>query len=151
MDPASIAKEAWNQIRRHHDRTRHPVPEAYFDWHLDPGIAPGLLGEAARNREPLLINRAGSWARRPEPVTAVPNLFLCGDYVRTSTDLACMEGANEAARRAVNGVLRALHLRAPACKLWSPREPAAARSAQALDTVRWRMGKPHMLMRADPA
>ena len=38
-------------------------------------------------------------------MTAIPNLFLASDYVQTFTDLATMEGANEAARRAVNGIL----------------------------------------------
>ena len=38
---------------------------------------------------------------------ADPNLFLAADFVRTHTDLATMEGANEAARRAVNGILAA--------------------------------------------
>ena len=40
-------------------------------------------------------------------VTAIPNLFLASDYIQTYTDLATMEGANEAARRAVNGILDA--------------------------------------------
>jgi N-methylhydantoinase A len=38
---------------------------------------------------------------RPEAASAIPNLVFAADYVRTSTDLASMEGANEAARRAV--------------------------------------------------
>ena len=48
-----------------------------------------------------------SWALRPEATTATPNLFFASDYVRTHTDLATMERANEAARRAVNGMLDA--------------------------------------------
>ena len=60
---------------------------------------PGFL----RNAEPLLVNLVNTWALRPEATTAIPNLFLASDYVRTHTDLATMEGANEAARRAVNG------------------------------------------------
>ena len=64
---------------------------------LDPAIVyPNPT--AATNLEPLLINTAGSWEDRPEAVTAVDNLFLAADYVRTHTDLATMEGANEAAR-----------------------------------------------------
>ena len=39
--------------------------------------------------------------------TEIPNLFLASDYVRTFTDLATMEGANEAARRSVNAIIDA--------------------------------------------
>ena len=75
-------------------------------WFLDPAIEfPNPT--AATNLEPLLINTAGSWADRPDAVTRIPNLFLAADFVRTHTDLATMEGANEAARRAVNGILDA--------------------------------------------
>ena len=34
-------------------------------------------------------------------------MFLAADYVRTNTDLTTMEGANEAARRAVNCIIDA--------------------------------------------
>src|SRR5258707_1104638 len=57
------------------------------------------------NLDPLLINTAGSWANRPGWETPIDNLVLAGDYIRTSTDLATMEGANEAGRRAVNCIL----------------------------------------------
>ena len=42
---------------------------------------------------PLLTNEVGMWSSRPEAKTAVPNLFLAGDYCRTHIDLVCMEGA----------------------------------------------------------
>jgi len=70
------------------------------------------------NTEPLLVNRAGSRALRPEACTGIPNLYLAADYVKTETDLACMEGANEAARLAVNGILDATASREPRCTLW---------------------------------
>jgi len=57
------------------------------------------------NAEPLLVNRNNAQHLRPEARTPVANMFLAGDYVRTETDLATMEGANEAARHAVNGLL----------------------------------------------
>jgi hypothetical protein len=47
------------------------------------------------NAEPLLINHAGSLGARPEAYTEVGNLFLAADYLRTYTDLATMEAANE--------------------------------------------------------
>jgi len=61
---------------------------------------------ADRNDEPLLINIIGSWNKRPQATTEIPNLFLASDYVQTKTNLATMEGANEAARLAVNGIFK---------------------------------------------
>lgn len=42
---------------------------------------------------PLFSNGVGSWAHRPEPTTALPNLFLAGDYVRNHMDVVGMETA----------------------------------------------------------
>ncbi len=75
------------------------------------------------NLERLLVNTAGSWAHRPEAVTEIKNLFLASDYVRTYTDLATMEGANEAARRAVNGILDRSQSTRPRCKVWPLSDP----------------------------
>jgi hypothetical protein len=81
------------------------------------------------NTEPMLINRPGSRALRPDVTTSIPNLFLAGDYVFTDTDLACMEGANEAARHAVNAILDATASLERRCELWKfspPRQAAEA-------------------------
>ena len=48
-----------------------------------------------------------SWADRPQAATEIGNLLLASDYVRTHTELATMEGANEAGHRAVNAILLA--------------------------------------------
>ena len=96
---------------------------------LDPAIEFPNPTQAA-NLEPLLVNTSGSWADRPDAVTRIPNLFLASDYVRTYTDLATMEGANEAARRAVNGILDASGSSAPRCEIWPLREPAVFGPAQ---------------------
>lgn len=53
----------------------------------------------------------------------VPNMLLASDYVRTYTDVACMEAANEAARRAVNALLLDTGSDAKPCKLWKLHEP----------------------------
>jgi hypothetical protein len=86
-------------------------------------------------------------------VTSVPNLFLASDFVRTHTDLATMEGANEAARRAVNGILDAERSSARRCEVWKPAEPAIFGPARLLDRVRWKLGhrpaKPPLRVTAD--
>ncbi|WP_157781005.1 hypothetical protein [Hymenobacter sedentarius] len=83
------------------------------------------------NTEPLLVNTANSWGLRPESFCGIENLFLASDYVRTNTDLATMEGANEAARRAVNGIIAASGSSAPLCKIWPLHEP------DVLAVLRW--------------
>jgi hypothetical protein len=50
-----------------------------------------------------------SWTKRTKQAS---------DYVRTHTDLATMEGANEAARRATNAILAVSGVAAPPCDLW---------------------------------
>ena len=115
------------------------------DWFLDPDIQlpnPGTV----TNVEPLLINHAGSLAARPEAYTEVGNLFLAADYVRTHTDLATMEAANEAARRATNAILAVSGVAATPCDLWEFDVPIAIRNAQRLDQVRFRMGLPNLLL-----
>jgi hypothetical protein len=110
-------------------------------WFLDPDIQlPNPT--ASTNLEPLLINTAGSWADRPCAVTRIPNFFLASDFVRTYTDLATMEGANEAARRAVNGILEATGSRKPRCRLWKLDEPAVLAPFRAWDRVQWALHLP---------
>jgi uncharacterized protein with NAD-binding domain and iron-sulfur cluster len=112
-------------------------------WFLDPDIVLPNPSPAT-NLEPLLINTAGSWRDRPTATTRIPNLYLAADYVGTYTDLAKMEGANEAARRAVNGILRAAGSSAPPCRLWPLQEPAMLAPARFVDWVRWKLRLPHV-------
>lgn len=123
-----------------------------IDWNIDHDIRehPCKDGDHTLdcvNREPLLINTAGSWRYRPEATSRITNLFLASDYVRTHTQLACMEGANEAARRAVNGILEASDSTAPPCALWPLEEPAVLRPLQALDRAAYGVGAPNPLDR----
>ncbi|HEX5026244.1 MAG TPA: FAD-dependent oxidoreductase [Agriterribacter sp.] len=77
----------------------------------------------SKNTEPLLVNKVDTWRLRPESHCSIPNLFFAADYVRTHTDLATMEGANEAARRAVNNIIEASGNRSPLCEIWDLHEP----------------------------
>lgn len=70
-----------------------------------------------------MVNTAGSLQYRPEAFTEVPNLFLASDYVKTYTDVACMEAANEAVRRAVNAVLDRVGSTTARASVWPLKEP----------------------------
>ena len=145
-----IFEEVWGQLEDHLDGALDGV--GVIDRFLDPAIVfPNPTGAA--NLEPLLVNTAGSWSDRPDAVTRIPNLFLASDYVRTHTDLATMEAANEAARRAVNGIIAATGSSAKPCEVWALREPLAFAAARALDRVRWKLfhrpAKPPLELAAD--
>jgi hypothetical protein len=134
-----IREEVWDQLRDHLESRLDGVDVRA--WFLDEDIElPNPSG--ATNAEPLLVNTAGSWADRPDARTRIPNLLLAADYVRTHTDLATMEGANEAARRAVNAILDATGSTAPRCGVWPLYEPPALAPARALDKLLWRLGRP---------
>jgi uncharacterized protein with NAD-binding domain and iron-sulfur cluster len=120
-----IVQEVKTQIRRHLATTAWA--EALGDDNIvtafvDEDIYQPYPGGMNVNAEKLMINTAGSWAHRPAAVTQIQNLFLASDYVRTYTDLATMEGANEAARRAVNGILVRSQSTQPRCKVWPLRD-----------------------------
>ena len=62
--------------------------------------------------------------------------------MRTYTDLATMEGANEAARRAANAILAATRSTAPGCRVWPLAEPTVFKPARLLDRVLWKLHRP---------
>jgi uncharacterized protein with NAD-binding domain and iron-sulfur cluster len=138
-----VREEVWAQLEQGlNDAGIEVLEDAnVLSWFLDPSIVYPNPNEAS-NLEPLLINTAGSWSDRPDAVTAIDNLFLASDYVRTHTDLATMEGANEAARRAVNGILHASGSSAPPCRIWKLAEPAIFAPARAIDRIRFKLGRP---------
>ncbi|HEX5864239.1 MAG TPA: FAD-dependent oxidoreductase, partial [Casimicrobiaceae bacterium] len=142
-----IKEEVWAQLKAalNAPGSMQLEDRNLVDWFLDPDI---LLPnpDTVTNLEPLLINHAGSLAARPGAYTEVGNLFVAADYVRTYTDLATMEGANEAARRATNAILAVSGVAAPPCDLWEFDIPIAMRNAQLLDQVRFRMGLPNLLL-----
>jgi geranylgeranyl pyrophosphate synthase len=141
--PEEVAAETWEQLKRSMNSGSAEVLEDgnLCGWFLDPDIAadptrPGRL----TNLEPLLVNYVDTWRLRPEAVTAIPNLFLAADYVRTHTDLATMEAANEAARRAVNGILDSDGFSGSRCDIWPLEEPAVLEPFRSYDAARFRLG-----------
>jgi uncharacterized protein with NAD-binding domain and iron-sulfur cluster len=138
-----LIREVWEQLKRslNHGGTEVLKDEYLYEWFLDPDVQL-REGVSDTNEEPLLVNLVNTWALRPEAVTRIPNLFLAADYVRTHTDLATMEAGNEAARRAVNGILQASGARAKRCDLWKLHEPEIFAPWRAMDLARYQQGLP---------
>ncbi|MCC5939916.1 MAG: FAD-dependent oxidoreductase [Balneolaceae bacterium] len=149
-----IFDEVWIQLKKSLN-TGATVPlkeEMVMDWFLDSDIEidekpfpePETPGNASysRNREPLLVNRVNTWSLRPEPYTNIPNLFLASDYVKTNTDLATMEGANEAARKAVNAIIQASGSNKKMCEIWDLHEPLILSPLRWADKKRYEKGLP---------
>jgi uncharacterized protein with NAD-binding domain and iron-sulfur cluster len=144
---AEVAREVWHQLSEHLRDTDPEIlePGLVHSWFLDPGVRWNPARRRNRNATPLLVNTVGSWKDRPTPRTAIPNLFLSGDYVQNDIDLATMEGANETGRAAVAALLDAAGSSAEppqTHKLYDPPEFAALK---ALDAQLYRQGLPNLL------
>ncbi|MEU7154385.1 FAD-dependent oxidoreductase [Streptomyces sp. NPDC045470] len=143
-----IAAEVWAQMKAAlEDTGRTYLPDdVLHSWFLDPAVS-GTGGPEPANDEPYLLNDAGSWEHRPDAATAIPNLFLAADYVRTysNVDFTSMETANEAGRRAANALLDAAGSDAGRVRLFAGYRPPEFEAAKLLDATRYRLGLPHIL------
>ncbi|MGY5044151.1 hydroxysqualene dehydroxylase [Streptomyces sp. 900105755] len=139
-----IVAELWAQLKDGlNDSGKTTLrDEDRLGWFMDPAVT-GLGGPDPHNREQLLIHPTGTLYHRPSARTAVPNLFLAGDYIRTDVDLATMEGANESARRAVNALLDADGSDAERCDVWELFRPPELEPLKRVDEVRYRLGLPN--------
>ncbi len=57
--------------------------------------------------EELFINAVGTWKHRPRTTTAIPNLFIAGDFVQTPVDVVTIEAAAMSGLMAAEAVRRA--------------------------------------------
>jgi uncharacterized protein with NAD-binding domain and iron-sulfur cluster len=134
-----IIKEIWGQLKKSLNINGKIIlkDEHLHNWYLDADIEFDI---PKKNKEPLLVNTINSWDLRPYAYTRVPNLFLASDYVKTYTDLATMEGANEAAKRAVNCIIDSSGVYAKKCKLWNLHEPWILSVFRRADKTRYNKG-----------
>ena len=141
LDPAIVETGAGSETHRADGegaaqrRAEHPSGRGL----REAAIAAG----GVTNSSPLLINTVGSLRNRPPADTAVENLTLAGDYVRTNSDLASMESADEAGRRAAGAILERSRHRGPKPQLWELEEPSLFEPFKRQDRVRYRLGLPH--------
>lgn len=104
-----IFREVWAVLKERIAR-RDPAfrDSNVHSWTLDPAIkfAPGGGGVVA-NEETLTVQTVGTWEKRPKGPTAIPNLFLSGDWIRVTANVCSMEAANQGGRQAAQAVLAA--------------------------------------------
>jgi len=148
--PEEVAHEVWCQLKaglntNGADGLDGDVlrDELLHSWHLDDDLD-YAQGVPPTNHARLLVHPPGAWSLRPEAGTAVPNLVLAADYVRTFTDLATMEGANEAGRRAANVILERSRSTAPVAGVWPLHEPATFDMWKRLDDRLYHAGHRHL-------
>lgn len=165
---SDVANEVWAQLRSSLTRDdRCMLPERYAAFHIDDSIVfpyepsdPRSFKERknddggkgagpsstyrALNTSPYFIHPAGSHLIRPRAETGISNLFLAADYVRTGTDLATMEGANEAARLAVNAILAQRSSSGRGCAIFKFEEPAEFDYVKSIDKDLFTRGEPHL-------
>ena len=145
--PKQVAKEVFEQIKLHLNDNGEEIltDDMVASWHLDPAIKWHPRKGRNSNAEPLLVNTVGTWEKRPQARTKIPNLFLAGDYVQTDVDLATMEGANEAGRDAANAVLDAAGSKAEPAAKYKLYDPPEFEAAKAIDRELYKQGQPNAL------
>jgi uncharacterized protein with NAD-binding domain and iron-sulfur cluster len=138
-----IKNEVWEELKLSLNDSGSIVltDDMLIDYYLDRDIRFNPLTKTT-NEEPLLVNKINTWKLRPEAQTEIKNLKLASDYVRTYTDLATMEGANEAARRAVNSLLENEKYKGELCGVWPMKEPDLLRVYRWYDEKRFKKGLP---------
>lgn len=149
--PDEIAQETWAQLKAHLNDTGEATltDDLVHSWFLDPAITRSGTPDVA-NDEPLFIQNVGSWADRPESMTAIGNLFIAGDWVRTNINITSMEGANEGARQAVNALLDAAGSAAPRCSLRGLFRPPEFEHLKSVDRARYHAQQPNLFDIDDP-
>jgi len=146
--PDEIAEEVWYQIKSAVNGAGEGgqilTDDLRHSYHLDTDLDySGGLPPVNNSR--LLVHPPGSWHVRPEAGTAIPNLVLASDYVKTHTNLATMEGANEAARRAVNAILERSGSTAGKSEVWPLVEPGGVIAVmKMIDRLFYKAGQKHL-------
>lgn len=137
-----IKAEVWAQMRDSLNSGGTILTDAdLHSIYIDPDIILPASG-MAKNEEPLFISELNTWYLQPEAHTNISNFFLASDYVHNKIQLATMEGANEAARAAVNSIIDASGVCAPYCTIRKLLEPDPFLMYRMYDQRRYDQGLP---------
>lgn len=138
-----IFDEVWSTLKQRFGRFDRALVDAnVHSWFLDPAISWGADGRV-RNAEPLTVQTVGTWAKRPKGPTAVPNLFVAGDWIQTNANVVSMEGANQAGRIVAQAILDSAGSGAADVVRYDYFVPPQIAPLQQLDAQRFAAGQPN--------
>jgi uncharacterized protein with NAD-binding domain and iron-sulfur cluster len=142
-----VATEVWAQLKASFNKADLTCldDDDVLGYYIDDAVSYDEAGKPKnQNAMPILVNSVNSWHLRPTTHTNIDNLFLAGDYVKTNTDLATMEGANEAAKRAVNAILQQDRAsKSTHCTIYTLKVPFVFRIYRRIDAWYYKRGLPY--------
>jgi hypothetical protein len=142
--PDEFAHEIWEQLKRSLNDAGQVqlTDDLILSWSIDP---------SARYRhgrwtidDRIATATVASRAERPDVNTAIPNLFLAGDYLKSDWRTGIMEAANYNGRRAANAVLDTSGSRESRATAVKPYRPPEWEPFKRIDEDRWRGGQPNL-------
>jgi hypothetical protein len=109
-------------------------------------IDPGMIRRNGRliSDDPLVLPSAGQLPDRPDVTTGIPNLMLCGDYLKSEWEVANMETASFNARRAANAVLERAGSHETRVSAIGPYRPPEWEPLKRIDEDRWKRGQANL-------
>ena len=145
LSPDQVVRDLWEQIKLHLNEPGQE-PKLTDDMVVGTDIDPGMLRRRGRlvSVDPLPDPTAGIDQYRPDVATAIPNLFLCGDYLKSDWILGTMETSNYNARRAVNAIVAEADVNQPPAAAIPPYEPPEFATLKRIDDDRWRRRQPNL-------
>ena len=108
--PQEMFEEVRAQFRQSMGEPDMLSDASIHSWALSPALKP-RRGGGMTHTQPMFATTPGCFANQPNATTKISNLFLASAYVRSQVGIDCMDAANEAGKRAANGVLAAAHSR----------------------------------------
>lgn len=146
--PEEVAAEVWEQMKRHLNDPGRPAvltDDLIVSWDIDPGMT-RRRGRLVSD-DPMVLPTVGQRPDRPDVTTGIPNLLLCGDYLKSAWEVATMEAASFNGRRAANALLERSGSREPASAAIGPVRPPEWEALKRVDEDRWRRGLPNVFDR----
>jgi 15-cis-phytoene desaturase len=111
--------------------------------HLDDAV--DVVAGQWQNKTPLLLHPEDAYDVRPSVSGEIDNLFLASDYIKTNVKLATMEGACEAARKAVGALFEEAGALAMEPAYWHMEEPETIEPFKLLDEAMLGRGCDHVM------